>query len=110
MKTQASQSYLGWPGRDSPFSQRSCPVSQPFIKERKNTHVTASWVWLHTVSQIQVLLNKTGSGQILIQHTHPHLASNDMEIGWGANNLLPKLLRTHTGSCSVCIATTQMQL
>ncbi|MED6278916.1 hypothetical protein CHARACLAT_028989 [Characodon lateralis] len=85
MKTQASQSYLGWPGRDSPFSQMRCPVSQPFIKERKNTYVTALWVWLHTVSQIQVLLNKTGSGQILIHCTHPHLASKDSKIGWDAS-------------------------
>ncbi|MED6249912.1 hypothetical protein ATANTOWER_021597 [Ataeniobius toweri] len=41
----------------------------------------------YTVSQIQVLLNKTVSGQILIQHTRPHLASKDTKIGWGANSL-----------------------
>ncbi|MED6243818.1 hypothetical protein ATANTOWER_027543 [Ataeniobius toweri] len=59
-------------------------------KEKKNTHVTVSWVWLHTDSQIQVLLNKIGSGQILIQHTHQHLAFKDTKISWGANSLLPR--------------------
>ncbi|MEQ2246672.1 hypothetical protein ILYODFUR_001765, partial [Ilyodon furcidens] len=59
-------------------------------KGKKNTHVTALWVWLHTVSQTQVLLNKTGSLQIVIQHTCPHLAFKDTEIGWGANSLLPR--------------------
>ncbi|MED6253170.1 hypothetical protein ATANTOWER_023582 [Ataeniobius toweri] len=54
------------------------------LKKEKNTHVTASGVWLHTVSQIQVLLNKTGSGQILTPPTHPHLASKDTKISWGA--------------------------
>ncbi|MEQ2283956.1 hypothetical protein AMECASPLE_016784 [Ameca splendens] len=71
MKTQVSQSYLWQPGRDSSFSQRSCSVSQPFLKGRKNSHVTSSWAWLHTVSQTQVLLIKTGSVQILISpHVH----------------------------------------
>ncbi|MED6242570.1 hypothetical protein ATANTOWER_006534 [Ataeniobius toweri] len=59
-------------------------------KGKKNTHVTPSSVWLHTVSQIEVLLNKTSSLQILIQHICPHLALKDVNIGWGANSPLPR--------------------
>ncbi|MED6234468.1 hypothetical protein ATANTOWER_030748 [Ataeniobius toweri] len=67
------------------------------LKKEKNTRVTASWVWLHTVSQIQVPLNKTGFSHILIQPTHPHVASKDTKISWGANGLLPRTPpHTHT--------------
>ncbi|MEQ2263987.1 hypothetical protein XENORESO_016798 [Xenotaenia resolanae] len=63
MKTQASQSYL-WLARErqSILSEELLPEQSLLSKKGKiNTHVTASWVWLHTVSQIQVLLIKTGS-------------------------------------------------